>query len=78
MGALLVKEAEVSLKLLPQIRDAVVGVQVDMLVPHRVPEPFDKDFVYSSPLVIHADLDTVGLQDAGELLTGELTSSVGG
>ena len=43
-----------------------------MLVLHRAPEPFDKDVVHPSPLAIHADLDLVGLQDAGELLTSEL------
>lgn len=77
MGAFLVKEAEASLKPLPQSSNAVVGVQVDMLVLHRVPEPCDKDVVHPSPLAIHADLDTVDLQDAGELLTGGFTPLVG-
>jgi len=61
MGALLVEEAKVGLKPLPQISNAVVGVQVDMLVLDRAPEPFDKYVVHPSPLAIHADLDLVGL-----------------
>jgi hypothetical protein len=77
MGALLVKEAKVGLKPLPQICDAVVGVQVDMLALHRAPESFDKNVVHPSPLAIHTGLDAVGLQDADELLTGELTPLIG-
>ena len=76
MGALLVEEAEVSLKPCLQISNAVVGVQVDMLVLHRAPEPVDKNVVHPSPLAVHTDLDAVDLQDAGELLTGELGGSV--
>lgn len=76
MGTLLVKEAEVGLKPCLQISNAVVGVQVDMLVLHRAPEPVDKNVVHPSPLAVHTDLDAVDLQDAGELLTGELGGSV--
>ena len=77
MGALLVKEAEVSLKPCPQICDAVVGVQINMLVLHRAPEPFNKDVVHPSSFAIHADRNVVRLQDTGELFTGELTPLVG-
>ncbi len=77
MGALLVKEAKVSLKPLPQICDAVVGVQVDMLALHRAPESFNKEVVHPPSLAIHADLDVVGIQDASELLAGELSALVG-
>lgn len=48
-----------------------------MLVLHREPESFDEDIVHSSPLAVHTDLDAVGLQDAGELLTAELTNLIG-
>jgi len=76
MGTLLVKEAEVGLKPLPEISNAVVGVQIDMLVLHRAPESLDKDVVHPPSFAIHADLDRVGLQDASELLAGELSASV--
>ena len=46
MGTLLVEEAEIDLKPLPEICDAVVGVQINMLVLHRAPEPLDKDVVH--------------------------------
>ena len=72
MGALLVEEAKVGLKPLPQICDAVVGVQVDMLILDRAPEPFDKDVVHPPSFAIHADFNAVCLQDVSELLTSEL------
>jgi hypothetical protein len=34
------------------------------------PEPFNKDVVYPSSFAVHADRNAVGLQDTGELLTG--------
>ena len=71
MGTLLVKEAEVGLKPLPEISNAVVGVQVNMLVLHRAPESLDKDVVHPSTLAVHADCNVVCLQDAGELFTGD-------
>ncbi len=77
MCALLVKEAKVGLQSRSQIRNAVVGVQVDMLVLHRASESFDKDVVHPSSFAIHADLDAVCLQDAGEVLAGKLGSLIG-
>jgi len=71
-GSWSVKEAKVGLKPLPQICDAVVGVQVDMLVLHRAPESLDKDVVHPSSLAVHADLDLVGLQDASVLICTEI------
>jgi hypothetical protein len=48
-----------------------------MLVLYRSPEPFNEDVVHPSSFAIHADRNVVGLQEAGELLTGELTALVG-
>ena len=76
MGTLLVNETETGLKARYKVSNAVVGEQVDMLVLHRAPEPVDKNVVHPSPLAVHTDLDAVDLQDAGELLTGELGGSV--
>ena len=72
MGTLLVEEAEVGLKPCLQISNAVVGVQVDMLVLHRAPESFDKDVVHPPSFAVHADCNVVGLQDTSELFAGEL------
>ena len=77
MGTLLVKEAEVGLKPCLQISNAVVGVQVNMLVLHRAPESLDKDVVHPSSFAIHADCNVVRLQDAGELFAGELAPLIG-
>ena len=48
-----------------------------MLVLHRAPEPFDEDVVHPSTLAVHADCNVVRLQDASELLAGELSALVG-
>ena len=56
-----------SLKPLPEISDAAVGLQVDMLLLHRAPERFDKDVVHPPFFAIHADLAAVRFQEAGEL-----------
>ena len=77
MGALLGKVAEIGFKPLSEISNAVVGVQVDMLVLHRAPESFDKDVVHPPSFSVHADRNVVRLQDAGELLAGELSALVG-
>ena len=73
----MVKEAEISLKPCLQICNVVLGVQVDMLVLHRAPEPFDKDVVHPSSPSVHADRNVVCLQDAGEFFAGELTPLIG-
>jgi hypothetical protein len=64
MGPVLVEETKVGLKPRSEVSNAVVGVQVDVLVLHRAPEPFDKDVVHPSSLAVHADLDAVCLQDS--------------
>jgi hypothetical protein len=75
--ALLVKETAVGFKPLSEISNAVVGVQVDMLVLHRAPESFDRDVVHLSSFAVHADRNAARLKEAGELLTGELAPLVG-
>ena len=77
MGALLVEEAKVGLKPLSEVSNAVVGVQVNMLVLHRAPESLNEDVVHPPSFAIHADLDLVSRQDAGELLAGELSPLIG-
>lgn len=74
MGTPLVEEAKVGLKPLPEISNAVVGVQINMLLLHRAQESFNKDVVHPFSLAIHTDRNVVCLQDAGELLAGELGS----
>jgi len=39
-----------------RFKDTVVGVQVDLFVFHRPPQPFDENTVAQSALTIHAHL----------------------
>ena len=41
------------------VRHAVVGVQIDLLVLHRPPEPFDEHVVPPRALAVHADRDLI-------------------
>jgi hypothetical protein len=52
----------------------VVGPEVDLLVFHRPPQPLDEHIAPPGTLAVHADLDLVLLQQAGERLAGELTT----
>ena len=54
----------------------VVGVQVDLLVLQRAPEPLDEDVVVEAALAIHADLDPALQQYVGEIFRGELRALV--
>jgi hypothetical protein len=47
-------------------------VEVDVLIFHALPQPFDKYIVDPAPLAIHADLDLLGFENLGEVLAGEL------
>ena len=52
-------------------------MQAGMLVPDPGRRPLDEDAVHPSSFSVHADRNVVAIQDAGELLTGELTLFVG-
>jgi hypothetical protein len=72
MGPLVVVKTEVGVEAgsgLPSVR---VGFQVDLLVLHRAPQPLHKEIIRVPPLPVHADLDSVLLQEAGERLAGKL------
>ena len=70
-------ESEVAGQLLPGLGDALVGMEVDVLIFHALPQAFDKYIIDPAPLAIHAYLDLVGLQHLGEVVTGELAPLVG-
>jgi hypothetical protein len=53
-----------------------VGPEVDLLVFDALPDTFDEDVVAPGTLAIHADLDAVGDQQAGEGRAGELRALV--
>ena len=52
------------------------GLQIDALVLHATPEPFDEDVVPVAAFSIHADPDAMGLQYLGERLAGELAALI--
>ena len=56
---------------------AVVSVQIDLLVFHAAPQPFDEHVVPPRPFAVHADLDVVLGQHAGEGWAGELRALIG-
>src|SRR5690606_26983220 len=55
---------------------SLVGVEVDLLVFDRTPEPLDEDIVPPRALAIHRDGDLRLLQHGGEVDGGELRSLI--
>ena len=58
------------------LADAGVGLEVDLFVFDRPPQPFDEDVVAPGPLAIHADGDPGLEQHAREVVAGELRALV--
>ena len=52
-------------------------MQVDVLVFHALPQPFNEHVVYPPTLAIHADFNIVVLERLGEAFARELISLVG-
>ena len=52
-------------------------MQVDFLVLHAFPKPFDEDIIDPAALAIHAHLDATVLDQADELRAGERAALVG-
>src|SRR5271157_1540365 len=76
MRALTIEKVEIPAQRRARLGDGVVGLEVDLLVLHRSPEPLDEHVVAPSALAVHADGDPVLLEDAGERLAGELAALV--
>ena len=77
MRSELVISAEVSLQAGFCIAHAVVGVQIDLLVFDALPQSLHEHVVPPAAFSVHADLDAVVLQQAGEVQAGELAALVG-
>ena len=56
----------------PGLLGVGVGLQVNILVLHRPPQPLHEDIVGIPTFPVHADLHSVVLEDLGELPAGEL------
>ena len=74
MRAACVVAQEVACKLLPGFGYAFIGVQVDVLVFHALPQPLHEHVVYPPTHAIHADFNIGVLEHMGEAFTRELTS----
>src|ERR1051325_5543908 len=57
--------------------DTGMGIEIDLLVFKAAPQPLDENVVPVPALAVHADSDSVALQRAGEIVTGELAALVG-
>ena len=77
MSPLGIEERHVPSDQCTRLRDAVVGLQVDLLILQTAPQPFDEDIVDPPALAVHADADAVSLKHRGECLAGELTALIG-
>jgi len=60
-----------------RLRHAVVGVEIDLLVLHAVPQPLDEDVVTPAALAVHVDADIVLQEQGNEVGAGELAALVG-
>ena len=74
MWAAAVIEVDVAAYLRSRLLDRLIGMQIDMLIFDRLPEPFHEDVVAPTSLAIHADGDTFFLEPPGEGLAGELAA----
>lgn len=77
MATLSVVVANVAVQSSSGFSEIAVGIEVDLLIFETAPESFDEDVVNPPTLTIHADLDTVALEHAGERLGSELGPLVG-
>ena len=72
MNPLVIVKVKILLQSLPGHRQAVVVVQIDLLIFHRSPQPFDKDVIKHATSSVHADPNPGDLQSSSKGLTGEL------
>ena len=77
MGPSSVVEIQIPADRGPGFADGVVGMQIDLFVFDRLPEPLDEDIVPPGTLAVHADLNLLGQQHFRELDAGELAAIKG-
>ena len=76
MRAAAIVEIEIAPDPIARRADAVVGVQIDLLVLHAAPEPLDEHIVSPGAFAVHADCDLVLRQHGGEGCARELRALV--
>jgi len=60
----------------PRLAKVVVGVQIDLFVLERTPQPLDEDVVNAAAFPVHADLDASVEQGPREVVSSELGALV--
>jgi hypothetical protein len=77
VAALMVVEASPLGEFLAQVGTAVERMQVKVMVIDGLPRPFNEDVVLVSAAAVHADVDSLVLEDLGETGAGKLVSLIG-
>ena len=77
MGPLLVVEGQISPNPFSGLSPILVCLQVHLLVLDAAPQPFHEDVVHAPAPAVHAHLNGLRQQHAGEGLAGELAALVG-
>src|SRR5450432_4259126 len=77
MWAAAIVEIEIPPERGSRFRHAVVGPQIDLLIFDRAPKPLDEDVVPPCAFAVHADLDVLGREHAGEGGSRELRALIG-
>lgn len=74
--ALRVVEVQIRFQAALGLRYGIVSFQVDLLVFDGTPQPLNKHVVSPAPLAIHADPDTLMMQQASKFLAGKLAALI--
>ena len=77
MGPFVVVERQPGADPGPRLGHRGIGFDEHLLVLQTAPQPLDEDVVHEPALAIHADLDAVAFEHAGEVMAGELRTLVG-
>ena len=77
MGPLLVVEGQISPNPFSGLSPILVCLQVHLLVLDAAPQPFHEDVVHAPAPAVHAHLNALRQQHAGEGLAGERAALVG-
>lgn len=70
-------EPEVVRQRSPRMGDAIVSLQVDLLILYAVPHAFNEHVINPPALAVHADLNAMAFQYADEITAGKLASLIG-
>ena len=59
-----------------RLNAALIIGEIDLLILDRAPQTLDEDVVDSPALPVHADSDTVVLENSGKVLGGKLAALI--